>query len=309
MSDRFLGITMGVRATEVEEILKSHGVTATVRKIAPPASLAFGISRKRVLDRASLRMPPFRRSVLVLMGLWGVFGSCLSFTVAAFFLAWSAGAQGTGLALSVVAASLAVVGTAVALLRVRKEGPGATLVESDLADGFGSGIWGFPATGTELDLILICFLFVLLLFLFVLYVVWLPLLLVVVSLLTFGQIWREFRGTLVSADSTEFRSLGAAAEDLLRRGAVLSKSWDLYLSASAVMNSTRTRASHYLVHRLFVATGVLSLTVAALAFMHREFPSDLWMYPIAAGIGGAVSALAVLTLMEHHRRLAPSARR
>jgi hypothetical protein len=308
MSDRFLGITMGVRATEVEEILKNRGVTATVRKIAPPASLAFGISRKRVLDRASLRMPPFRRSVLVLMGLWGAFGACLSVTVAAFFLAWSAGAQRAGLALSLATASLALVGTAVALHRVRKEGPGATLVDSDLADGLGYGFY-YPATGTELDLILICFLFVLLLFLFVLYVFWLPLLLVVVSLLTFGQIWREFRGTLVSADSTEFRSLGAAAEDLLRRGAVLSKSWDLYLSASAVMNSTRTRASHYLVHRLFLATGALSLTVAALAFMHREFPSDLWMYPIAAGIGGAVSALAVLTLMEHHRRLAPSARR
>lgn len=308
MSDWFRGITMGVRALEVEEILKIHGVTATVRKIAPPASLAFGISRKRVLDRASLRTPPFRRSVLILMGLWGVFGACLSFTVAAFFLAWSASAQRTGLALSVVTVSLSVIGTAVALRQVRKEGPGATLVESDLADGFAYGLW-YPATGTELDAILICFLFVLLLFLFVLYAVWLPLLLVVVSLLTFGQIWKEFRGALVSTNSTEFRGLSAAAEDLLRRHAVLSKSWDLYLSASAVKISTRTRASHYLVHRLFLATGVSSLTVAALAFMHREFPSDLWMYPIAAAVGGTLSALAVLTFMEHYRRLASSLRR
>jgi hypothetical protein len=73
--------------------------------------------------------------------------------------------------------------------------------------------------------------------------------------------------------------------------------------------STRTRASHSLVHRLFLATGVSSLTVAALAFMHREFPSDLWMYPIAAAVGGTLSALAVLTFMEHYRRLASSLRR
>jgi hypothetical protein len=308
VSDRFLGITLGVHANEVKEILTSHGVTATVRKISPPASLAFGISRKRVLDRASLRTPPLRRSVLVLMGLWGSFGACLSFTVAAFFLAWSAGAQRTGLALSLATGCVAVVGTAIATYRVRREGEGATLVDSDLAEGFLNGL-PFVGTGTELDLVVICFLLVLLLFLFVLYVLWLPLLLVFVSLLTFGQIWREFRGTIVLADPDEFRELGAAGEDLLRRRAVISKSWDLYLSASAVESSARARTSHYLVHRLFLATGVASLTVASLAFMHREFPSDLWMYPIAAAIGGAVSALAVLAFIEHHRRLATSGRR
>jgi hypothetical protein len=30
----------------------------------------------------------------------------------------------------------------------------------------------------------------------------------------------------------------------------------------------------------------MSLTVAALEFLHLEFPSDLWMYPIVAAIGG-----------------------
>jgi hypothetical protein len=308
MSDRFLGITLGVRAADVEEILDSHVVTATVRKISPPASLAFGLSRKRLLDKASLRMPPFRLSVLALMGLWGVFGVCLSFTGAAFFLAWSTGAQRIALALSLSTATLAALGTVTAIHRVRKEGPGATLVDSDLADALGYGLMLSP-TGTELDLVLIGSLFVLLLFLFVLYVLWLPLLLVIVSLLTFGQIWREFRGTLVVADSIQSRGLGAAAEDLLGRRAVLSKSWDLYLSASAVENSTRARAAHYLVHRLFLATGVSSLTVAGLAFLHREFPSDLWMFPIAVAIGGAVTALGVLTLTEHHRRLGRSARR
>src|SRR5438046_10290852 len=86
MSDRFLGITMGVRASEVEEILQTYSVTGTVRKIVPPLSLAFGLSRKRVLGKASLRMPPYRPSVLVVMGLWSLFGVCLLFTIAAFLL-------------------------------------------------------------------------------------------------------------------------------------------------------------------------------------------------------------------------------
>ena len=305
MGDRFLGITMGVRAAEVEEILQTYSVTGTVRKIVPPLSLAFGLSRKRVLGKASLRMPPYRPSVLVVMGLWSLFGVCLLFTIAAFLLAWSAGAQRIGLATSLATGSLAALGTATALQQVRKEGPDARLVDSDLADAFSWGLM-WPGTGTELDLILICCLFVMLVFLFVLYVFWLPLLLVVVSLLTFGQVWREFYGTLVIAVATQARGLSAVGEELLRRHAVLSKSWDLYLTGPVMENSTRSRASHYLVHRLFLATGVLSLVVAGLALADREFPSDLWKYPMAAAIGGAVAPLTVLVLTEHRRRLATS---
>jgi hypothetical protein len=37
------------------------------------------------------------------------------------------------------------------------------------------------------------------------------------------QIWREFHGTLVVADSTQFRGLGATGDNLLQRTAALSK--------------------------------------------------------------------------------------
>jgi hypothetical protein len=303
MSDRFLGFAMGVRPADVEAILRRRGVRAHVRKISPPAGLSLGLSRKRVLEKTTLRTSLFRRSVLVLMGLWGIFGGCLSFMVAAFWLTWSTDAQRTGLALSLATGTLAVVGTAIAVWRVRKEGPGASLVDSDL---FEDAIGGIPwfGTGTELDLVVICILLVVLLFLFVLYVIWLPLLLGIVSLLTFGQLWREFRGALVVADIAQSRELGAAAEDLLQRDAVLSKSWDICLTPSAAEISARARVSHYRIHRLFLIVGASSLATMGLLFLQKQFPSDVWAYPIAFAIGGAILALIVLVFIEHQRRLA-----
>jgi hypothetical protein len=306
MSDRFLGFTLSVRPTDVEDILRRRGVRAHVRKISPAAGLSFGLSRKRVLEKTKLGMSLFRRSVLALMGLWGMFGACLSYTVAAFWLTWSSGAQRTGLALSFATGTLALVVTVIEIRRARKEGSGASLVDSDLFD---SAIGGIPwfGTGTELDLVVICILLVLLLFLFVLYVIWLPLLLGAVSLLTFGQIWREFRGALVLADLTQSRELRAAAEDLLQRGAVLSKTWDTCLLPPAAEISARARVSHYRIHRLFLAFGVSSLAAVGLIFLQKEFPTDVWAYPIAFVIGGAVFALTILVFIEHRRRLATRA--
>jgi len=299
MSDRFLGFVLGVRSDNVEVILRQRGVKGDVRRVSPLTAVSFGLARKRILERTTLHTPLFRRSVLVLMGLWGVFGACLSVTVASFLFAGSTGFQRTALALSLATGTLATLTTAIEVRRLRKENPGATLVDSDLADAIGGAVWF--GTGTELDLILICTLLVFLLFLFVLYVVWLPLLLGIVSILTFGQFWREFRGALVVAESAQSRELGASAEDLLRRGAVLSKSWDAYLPTRAAEFSARGRGSHYRVHRLFLTVGVSSLGAMVLFFLEKEFPSPVWTYLIAVAIGGTVLALAILVFIEHRR--------
>src|SRR2546427_337086 len=133
---------------------------------------------------------------------------------------------------------------------------------------------------------------------FVFFLVWLPILFLVISLITFGTWWRIHRGTFVMAMEDRPPKLRGVGEDLLTRGAILSRTWDIHLEGATLRTANERRRSYARARRFFLFLGIASLALAGLVVGSRFLPSVGWTYMIipTAGVAMLLSTALVATI-------------
>src|SRR5881397_758394 len=146
----------------------------------------------------------------------------------------------------------------------------------------------------EIALVVLAIAFFLVLGAFVLFLVWLPAVFLVISLLTFGAWWRLHRVAFVMTNQRRPADLKAVGEDLLGRGAILSRTWDGYLEVPSMRVAADRRRSYGMSWRFFVLFGIASLGLASVLVAERFFPSPDWTYAIVPLAGAGLLFFAAL---------------
>lgn len=119
---------------------------------------------------------------------------------------------------------------------------------------------------------------------FVLFVIWLPLVVIVLAAVTFGEAWRIYRCVwIVAEDTTGLREIGKGLLDL---GAVVSRSWDVYLDEADLGRALDSRKAQYRANRMLAAVGISGLGLVV-AFLSGRFLPEI--------VGPLVIATAALT--------------
>src|SRR5256712_2847134 len=146
----------------------------------------------------------------------------------------------------------------------------------------------------EIALVVLAIAFFLVLGAFVLFLVWLPAVFLVISLVTFGAWWRLHRVAFVMTSQHRPADLKAVGQDLLGRGAILSRTWDGYLEAPSIRVAADRRRLYAMSWRFFVLFGIASLGLASVLVGERFFPSPDWTYAILPLAGGRVLFFSAL---------------
>jgi hypothetical protein len=147
----------------------------------------------------------------------------------------------------------------------------------------------------EVALLALAIGFFLLLGAFVLFLVWLPAVFLVISLVTFGAWWRIHRAAFVITSEHRPADLKAVGGDLLGRGAILSRTWDGYLEGPSMRVAADRRRLYGIGRRFFLLFGIASLGLAGVLVAERFLPSEGWTYAIVPLAGaGAVFFAALL---------------
>ena len=292
MTPPFHALVLGLRGRDVERILLKHDVPGTVRSLSGPASLAFGLARGRLLQMADLPpiSPGYYRAFL--WGHWAVVSVGFLGTLASFALGLAANVTLLLALVTIVIAVSAVLSTSLLNKKAKDEFVQAP-DEVSPWDLLGWAIVSDPFIGLAVGLFA-------LLFVFLLFVVWLPLLLAIVSLFSFGEAWRSYRVALVTTpESTELASVG---RDLLRSGGVLSRGWDVYLASPDRQLASIGRKMHRRVHWAFLAFGASSLTLAISEVASRTWPGDIWSLAFVAFAVASTMSFVLLLGALHRRR-------
>ena len=129
---------------------------------------------------------------------------------------------------------------------------------------------------------------------FVLFAVWLPGLLFVLSALTLGDLWRSYRTVLLEVPEGGIRNLRLAGRDLVARGAVLSKSWDVYLDPRDARLAGTLREIHARIHLGVVLLGGFALALTVAAILRGFLPTADSFMVLAGSAGAAVVSLGFL---------------
>ncbi len=238
----------------------------------PLQTIVRGLADRKILERAELQNRPARRADLGVLGIWAATAVIVFATLASFFL----GAVPTLRPLLLLAAIglgvSAVSYTVLYATRTKRQGGGLN-DEFPVADVLLWSIVADPFLGLLSALAVLLFLFIYL-------AIWLPLLILAFNLVSLGELWRTYRGAVIAAEDN--RRLGEVGRVILRRGGVLSRSWDLYLDATGRSIAAGARLLHGRIHRALLAIAASSLLLAALEVGSRAVPSSLWIYPILA---------------------------
>ena len=88
--------------------------------------------------------------------------------------------------------------------------------------------------------------------------------------------------------------LKAVGEDLLGRGAILSRTWDGYLELPSIRVAADRRRSYGMSWRFFLLFGIASLGLASVLVAERFFPSPDWTYAIVPLAGAGLLFFAAL---------------
>ncbi len=282
MAVPFRGLVLGVSRRKVVACLRVEGLAARAETFGGFQAILRGFAGGKFLDRRELPDLPDRRAqrgLVVLLALWAATSVAVFGTVASFVL----GAV-PSLRLPLLIAAVILVVSALSLTFY----VGGRL--KGMTGEFGEGI-GDILAASLLDPFFGLSALAILLFLFLLLVLWLPLLVLILNVVSFGELLRSYRGAVITAeDSRLLRGLGRS---LLREGGVLSRSWDLYLDSADRVLSADRRSIHLRMHYALLALGVFSLALAVEEVISRAFPAPGWVY-FLVGTAAASAFCAVL---------------
>jgi len=286
---RFRAVVIGIGPREAEAVFRAQGLTVQIREFSPVTTVAVGLAKKRVLEMEEPPVRPVRLLMPFVLGLWAVEAILFFLAVASFLLGWT-----RSLFWLLVAASLSWGGLSFAmslwyLRRVAREGD-----TSGSLSGLGDIVFG----GAEAALVLVAILLAAALVWFVLFIVWLPLVLVVLAALTFGEAWRIYRCLWVVANDTD--GLRRAGKGLLDLGAVVSRSWDTYLEEGDRGRAMSSRKAQYRANRTLAVVGVSSLGLMV-ALLSGKFLPEIGATTVFATT--ALLGLTSILFVDAVRRL------
>ncbi len=271
-----------------------HGLKAQLRAYPPPLSVALGLAGKGVLERRQLVTGPLLASGSLLLTVWGAVAVLFFVTVVSFLLElWT----DFRLLLIVLTTATAVVALLVTIYIARRAEGNSKEVSRE---GLAYFPWDFLMF-TETAFIALALALVILLAAFVLFLFWLPLVLLAVNFLAFGELWRSYRTITLSSTVTERERLRRVGTAILGRGGVLSRTWDSYLDPGEARRANQFRRAHLRVHEALLLVGISSLFFAAASVASRVFPSQVWSQLLYA-VGGLTVLFVVALLWTLYRR-------
>jgi len=261
-------------------------VPARIVAFSPLSTLVLGLSREKTLKRSDLSIRHASPWTPILLAVWAVAAIAFFLAVASFLRSGLNEYRVAFVLLTIFLGILAIMITGLAA-RQRTRAPGAEDGTSRDDVPWLPDIPLDPAIAApEIALVVLAIAFFLVLGAFVLFLVWLPAVFLVISLVTFGAWWRLHRVAFVMTSQRRPADLKAVGEDLLGRGAILSQTWDGYLAAPSIRVAADRRRLYHVSWRFFVLFGIASLGLASVLVGERFFPSPDWTYaivPLAAG--------------------------
>jgi hypothetical protein len=293
----FTGLVLGLSRADVEWVVQARMVPARIVAFSPLSTLVLGLSREKTLKRSDLSIHHASRWAPILLAAWAL-AAVAFFTVVASFLRPGLTVYRFALVLlTILLAILAIIVTGLAAQRLPR-----SVALNARGESSGDGLpWlpdiplDFAGAAPEIALVVLVIAFFLVLGAFVLFLVWLPVVFLVISLVTFGAWWRIHRAVFVMTRDGRPADLKAVGEDLLGRGAILSRTWDGYLEGPTRRVVADRRRLYGLGRQFFLLFGVASLGLAGVLVAERFFPSEGWMYTIVPLAGaGALFFTALL---------------
>lgn len=290
MEPSFRGLALGLSRKEVEGTLRKHELRGQVRAFHPLATLALGLSREALLDRSDIPTRPYRYDLPVLLGLWALTSILFFVTLISFF-------DGPGRAqqplLILATAILATAALGVTAFVATKPSHPAVEVNPSLKQLPFWALISDPFIGVVVTLLALLVIFLLLF-------IWLPVLLLLLGALSLGGLWNAYRACLVVAEDDS--RLAFVGRELLRRGAVLSRTWDIYLDSADKRRASEARGQQDRLHRAFVAVGLSSLILAVTVVLSRAIPWIGWIV-VSVTLAGLTAVTLVVLLWEVRERI------
>jgi hypothetical protein len=290
----FRGLVVGLSKEELLATFSEHGVQPEIRAFSPPMTIAAGLAKRRVLEATETPRKFVRHLLPIVLGFWALEAVVFFLAIASFLFPWKESIRWTLVAVTVTFGFVCVLAGILYLRSAERRG------DTSATPRWFDPLW-LSAPSDPFGWVLVAAILLgVLLILFVLFVVWLPILLGVVAILSLGELWRDYRTVWLTTSESE--TLGRIADNLLRRGAVLSKSWDLFLANGNRTRAAAIRQAHYRVHAALVALGLGTLALAAMGLTSRTMPSEAWLMPLLAGGVATVGSAAFLAWALFHRR-------
>ena len=291
----FTGIVLGLSRADVEWVVQARMVPARIVAFSPLSTLVLGLSREKTLKRSDLSIRHASPWTPVLLAVWAVAAVAFFLAVASFLRFGLSEYRVAFVLLTILLGILAIMVTGLAARERTRAAPGAGDGTSRDDVPWLPDIPLDPAIAApEIALVVLAIAFFLVLGAFVLFLVWLPAVFLVISLLTFGAWWRLHRVAFVMTNQRRPADLKAVGEDLLGRGAILSRTWDGYLEVPSMRVAADRRRSYGMSWRFFVLFGIASLGLASVLVAERFFPSPDWTYAIVPLAGAGLLFFAAL---------------
>jgi len=291
----FTGIVLGLSRADVEWVVQARMVPARIVAFSPLSTLVLGLSREKTLKRSDLSIRHASPWTPVLLAVWAVAAVAFFLAVASFLRPSLTQYRVAFVLLAILLGILAIMVTALAARQRTGAASGAEDGTSRDDVPWLPDIPLDPAIAApEIALVVLAIAFFLVLGAFVLFLVWLPAVFLVISLLTFGAWWRLHRVAFVMTSQQRPADLKAVGEDLLGRGAILSGTWDGYLEAPSMRVAADRRSLYRVSWRFFVLFGIASLGLAGVLVGERFFPSPDWTYAVVPLAGAGVLFFAAL---------------
>ena len=300
----FKGIVLGLSRADVEWALQAHLVPAQLVAFSPISTWVLGLSRDKLLKRMDLSEHHVSSATPILLCIWGFVALAFFLTVASF-LGYALSASRVALVLLTVFLAAAAIAASVSSAVRRKKAGAAERPTASPHDDL-PWIPDIPldiALWPEVAVVVLAVILLGVLAAFVFFLVWLPILFLVISLITFGAWWRIHRATFVTAMEDRPPKLRGVGEDLLTRGAILSRTWDIHLEDATLRTATERRRSYARARRFFLFLGIASLALAGLVVGSRFLPSIEWTYMIMPTAGVAMFLFTALVATIYRLRL------
>jgi len=285
----FTGIVLGLSRADVEWVVQARMVPARIVAFSPLSTLVLGLSREKTLKRSDLSIRHASPWTPVLLAVWALAAVAFFLAIASFLRPGLTEYRVPFVLLTILLGILAIIVTGLAARQRTTAASGSQGGTSRDDVPWLPDIPLDPAIAApEIALVVLAIAFFLVLGAFVLFLVWLPAVFLVISLVTFGAWWRLHRVAFVMTSQHRPADLKAVGQDLLGRGAILSRTWDGYLEAPSIRVAADRRRLYAMSWRFFVLFGIASLSLASVLVGERFFPSPDWTYAILplAGAGG-----------------------
>src|SRR3989442_10115591 len=286
----FTGIVLGLSRADVEWVVQARGVPARIVAFSPLSTMILGLSGEKTLKRLDLSIRHASWWTPVLLAVWAIAAVAFFMAVASFLRPGLTEFRFVFVLLAILFGVLGIMVTALATQRRPRASAPSSRDEASRDDL--SGLPDVPldiaTSAPEFALIVLAIAFLAVLGAFVFFLVWLPVVFLAISLVTFGAWWRIHRAAFVMANSRRPGDLRAVGEDLLGRRAILSQTWDAYLEGNSKRLAADRRRSYGLSRRFFLLVGIASLGLASALAAERFFPYQGWMYAIGPLEGAGV---------------------